>query len=261
MLSECAKACGCRNVPPPLPAASSGSAECADRDKSGACSTWAAAGECESNPAFMKLRCAASCGTCDWLDYKKRCPMPTNRTPAVPQGRMSETFERALREFEALEPTVHSRDPWVMSFDRFLSPDEVEAVLAHGEGRYTRSTASGGRKDDEFVSDAACRVIGRALLTKCDSFDGRSCVRLVSGQVPLTSDIRTSWTTWCDNATCTDDPTIQRIYERVSDVAQVGRWAAHHRRHKPPATKERAPALSRRELGGVHDCAGCRGEL
>ena len=61
------------------------------------------------------------------LDYKKRCPMPANRTPAVPPGRMSEVFQRALSEFGALEPTVLSHDPWVVSFDRFLAPDEVEA--------------------------------------------------------------------------------------------------------------------------------------
>ena len=75
----------------------------------------------------MKLRCAASCGTCDWLDYKKRCPMPENRTEAVPPQQMTKTFERALTEFAHLGPVVHSRDPWVMSFDNFLTDEEVRA--------------------------------------------------------------------------------------------------------------------------------------
>ena len=39
--------------------------------------------------------------------------------------------------------------------------------------------------------------------------------------MPLTSEIRTSWTTWCDNAACLDDPIVQRIIERVADVTQV----------------------------------------
>ena len=56
-------------------------------------------------------------------------------------------------------------------------------------GRFERSTASGGRKDDEFI--------------------------------PLKSDIRTSGTTWCDNATCYEDPTVRRVYERVADVTRV----------------------------------------
>ena len=237
MRAECAKSCDvCATEP-----------QCRDRDTSGACHAWAAAGECEANPSFMKLRCAKSCNTCDWLDYKKRCPMvcaprrhrthaaarahaprsrrvqkrlsrasyarglapcacdaraaaaqPADRVPAVGAGAMQRTFERALNgSFAHLEPSVLSRDPWVVSFDRFLADAEVDALLRHGEGRYERSTASGGRKDDEFV--------------------------------PLTSDIRTSWTTWCDNATCTDDPHVRAIYERVSDVTQV-RAAARARR-------------------------------
>ena len=185
MLAECAPSCGAPCPPERAP-------DCVDRDKTGACAGWAASGECEANPAFMKLRCAASCNTCDMLDYKKRCPMPAEREPAVPPGRMSETFNRALSEFSELEPRALSREPdgaWVLSFDRFLSPDEIDALLVHGEGRFERSTASGGRKDDEFI--------------------------------PLTSEIRTSWTTWCDNKTCTEDPIVQRITQRIADVTQV----------------------------------------
>ena len=65
----------------------------------------------------------------------------------------------------------------------------MEALLAHADGRFVRSTASGGRAGDEFV--------------------------------PLTSDIRTSWTTWCDYKECLEDPIIKRLTERMSDVALV----------------------------------------
>ena len=63
------------------------------------------------------------------LDYSKRCPIPANRTPAVPPGRMAEIFERAVSDFAELEPTMLSHEPWVLSFDRFLAPDEVAALL------------------------------------------------------------------------------------------------------------------------------------
>ena len=169
----------------------------------------------------MKLRCAASCGSCDWLDYKKRCPMPADRDAAVPPGAMSDSFERALRDFGPLAPSVLSRDPWVMTFDNFLSPDEVAAVLKHGHDRYERSTASGGRKDDEFI--------------------------------PLTSEIRTSWTTWCDNATCTDDPTIKRIYERVADVTQVRDTSGPR-----AAARRRARALAPSLRSSTPSCLGAR---
>ena len=52
-----------------------------------------------------------------------------------------------------------------------------------------RSTASGGRDGDEFV--------------------------------PLTSEIRTSFTTWCDNKACLEDPIVVSLTERMSDVALV----------------------------------------
>ena len=41
--------------------------------------------------------------------------------------------------------------------------------------------------------------------------------------IPLTSDIRTSWTTWCDNATCYEDPIVSRVWNRIVDVTQVPR--------------------------------------
>lgn len=211
MHSSCAASCGCPvGQATVLPndgaaAAASGAAatggaaaaatavapdpSCADRDKTGACAHWAASGECEKNPAYMKMKCAASCHSCDMLDYGKRCPIAEDRVPAVPPGTMGESFERALTEFAALEPTVLSRDPWVVSFDNFLDADEVAAVLTHGEERYVRSTASGGRNDDEFI--------------------------------PLTSEIRTSYTTWCDNAKCLDDGVMKRITQRVSNVTRV----------------------------------------
>lgn len=98
------------------------------------------------------------------LDYKKRCPL-VNATPAVPPGAMTAMFERAVSNFPEYEPEMLSLDPPVLVLNNFVQDDEIETLLAHADGRFVRSTASGGRKGDEFV--------------------------------PLTSEIRTSWTTWC----------------------------------------------------------------
>merc|ERR1711871_1247481 len=111
------------------------------------------------------------------LDYEKRCPMPSDREPAVKPGDITITAQRMLSDFPELEPEVLSSDPWVIAFNNFVQPDEIQALSQHGDGgdhtqpgRFVRSTASGGRsEDDEFI--------------------------------PLTSEIRTSWTTWCDNST------------------------------------------------------------
>ena len=161
-------------------------------------------------PGVHEAQCAASCNSCDWLDYKKRCPMPADRVPAVQAGDISITFERALSEYQSLGPKVLSRDPWVMSFDNFLSDEEVEAVVKHGEGRFERSTASGGRKDDEFI--------------------------------PLKSDIRTSWTTWCDTSACLEDPIVKRIYNRVSNVTRVPADNFEYMQLLLPAVPTRRPS-------------------
>lgn len=118
---------------------------------------------CSRVERAVRRRCAQSCGTCDMLDYKKRCPV-VNATPAVPPGAMAAMFERAVSNFPEYEPEMLSIDPPVLVLNNFVRDDEIETLLAHADGRFVRSTASGGRKGDEFV--------------------------------PLTSEIRTSWTTW-----------------------------------------------------------------
>lgn len=96
MASHCRAACGC----PPLSAgAPVADASCQDRDKSGACAQWAASGECTNNPPYMKIKCAATCNTCDMLDYNKRCPADPDAKPSVPPGAMRETFEMALSNY------------------------------------------------------------------------------------------------------------------------------------------------------------------
>ena len=178
---HCGTLCGC--TPPP-----SASDACADRDKTGNCAVWAKAGECAANPTFMKLKCAASCDTCDMLNFTKRCP-PLNQTAAVAPGAMGEMFEHALSNFAEFSPQMLSSDPWVVSFEDFVQEDEIEALLRHSEGRFARSLTSSGRKDDEFVPSAA--------------------------------DIRTSWTTWCDTDACKADAAVVRLQERMGRVARV----------------------------------------
>jgi len=48
-----------RQEPPPPPPG------CSDRDQSGACAAWAAAGVCEERPIYMNTYCARTCDTCD----------------------------------------------------------------------------------------------------------------------------------------------------------------------------------------------------
>ncbi len=184
MLEHCGTACGCD-----VRSRTAADTNCTDRDTSGSCAAWSAAGECEKNPAFMKIKCALSCNTCDMLDFKKRCPLDPDRAPAVLPGGITETFERALSLFPEYSPQILSRDPWTVSFDNFIMDDEVDALLGHAGGRYSRSLTSNGRQDDEFVPQAA--------------------------------DIRTSYTTWCDTDACKEDPAVLRLTQRMAEVTRV----------------------------------------
>lgn len=42
------------------------------------------------------------------LDFKKRCPIDPEATPAVPPGAMRETFQRAMSNYPQYSPQVWS---------------------------------------------------------------------------------------------------------------------------------------------------------
>ncbi len=132
MKQECAASCGsCDAAPPAEPA-------CDDVHDGTQCAAWAAAGECEANEGFMKRNCAASCGTCGWGDGV--CAARRNSTRAMSPGGVNAMFERAASN-AALRPKVWSRDPWVVTFDDFVSEEEGRAFIAANEGGFNRSLA------------------------------------------------------------------------------------------------------------------------
>lgn len=102
---------------------------------------------------------------------------------------MNSTFERVLREFAHLGPELISADPPVLLFHSFLSAEEADAFIAHGKGKYTESRGVG-----------------------VDS-EGR--------MTDVKTEIRTSSHTWCQEAECLDDPLVQRVTARVSDVTRT----------------------------------------
>ena len=131
-------------------------------DSSEGCARWATSGECGRNHAFMLKDCPFSCDVCD-VNFKEECRRdPTMEAAAVP-GTIDATMRRALDAFQHLRPRVlhvccrlfipiplrsHlwlslavcaglltqrsadrdpplQREPWILSFDNFLSSWEV----------------------------------------------------------------------------------------------------------------------------------------
>merc|ERR1719164_19186 len=102
---------------------------------------------------------------------------------------MTGTFDRIMADFGHLEPEMISTDPPVVLFHNFLSADEADMFIAHGKGKYTESKGVG--------VDANGRM------------------------TDVKTEIRTSSHTWCQEAACLNDATVQRVIARVSDVTQT----------------------------------------
>ena len=147
------------------------------RNRQARCAEWAAVGECQANPAFMRPNCAPMCGMCEQLDFKVRCPFDKNAPKVWQQaGDLNQWFERLLDQATSptlsLRPTIVSAPaaalerrigdpnieisdkvfkdgPWVVVIPNFLSPAECEHLIALGakEG-YVRSKEVGGTKFD-----------------------------------------------------------------------------------------------------------------
>jgi len=155
------------------------------------CTSWAGGGECKTNPKFMLANCAFSCAKLDYARqrYERRCPKPKNYTQAVAPGQMPSTFARIMQDFPELQPEEISSDPPVILFHNFLSPDETDAFIKHGRGKYEKSLGV-GMKEDGTMGDVA-------------------------------TEIRTSAHGWCQSPACLNDPHVQDVVARVADITQT----------------------------------------
>jgi ShK domain-like len=140
------------------------------RNKHPDCTLWAALGECEANPAYMKTTCAPACRTCLLLRFDHRCPYNAS-DPDAPKSVWTKpsdidtTFERILALYGE-NVTVLSRPlgnstiegsaastiidgPWVVTVDNFLSQHECDRLIQLGhDAGYKRSEDVGELKPD-----------------------------------------------------------------------------------------------------------------
>lgn len=175
------------------------------------CSFWATIGECDSNPAYMKLHCAPACQSCEQLDIRVRCPRDPDAKDALGLGELDMLFERIVSHphYKQYQPTIISRPshpvgttkfkrraanytigPWMVTFDSFLRPDEADNFinLASEEG-YVRSTDVGDRNFDGTYGDHR-------------------------------SSTRTSENSWCQHD-CYDDPITQTVLARIANLTGI----------------------------------------
>lgn len=167
-------------------------AKCFDRHPEH-CSRYANDGECTKNPGWMIVNCPISCDSCHLLDPKVRCARENlNMTlaPAYAPGDQQRIFENMISAYDSkFGVTVLSTDPWIVTFDNFMTDEEVEALISTVEGTWERSTDTGTMN--------AFGEAGRVL-----------------------SQSRTSSNAWC-RSKCESHPKVDAITKKIEEITQV----------------------------------------
>eukprot|EP00578_Thalassiosira_sp_NH16_P025821 CAMPEP_0181086912 /NCGR_PEP_ID=MMETSP1071-20121207/6000_1 /TAXON_ID=35127 /ORGANISM="Thalassiosira sp., Strain NH16" /LENGTH=475 /DNA_ID=CAMNT_0023168781 /DNA_START=130 /DNA_END=1557 /DNA_ORIENTATION=+ len=198
-------------------------AECTNKEE--LCAYWAAIGECEANKSYMKLKCAPSCQTCEFIDINSRCPpLGDDVRPALLPGELNAMFERIVKtapgnqtdenyqiEEGMINYTVHvhsrpeplqgeeisrERDleqpPWVVTFDNFISEEECKHLIELGyKSKYERSEDVGAVQADGTY----------------DSVQSKG---------------RTSENAWCSyKGDCRNNTIVNQIHDRIEKVTGV----------------------------------------
>lgn len=167
---------------------------CAKSLANSMCAGWAALGECDANPAYMRSNCAAVCKTCDLFDVRFRCPIDNEHENAWRPGDLNRFFLNITANVD------HDKNinilsqppdgPWIVTIDNFISPDEANRLIELGETQgYKRSFGVGGLKEDGKVVD-------------------------------IVSSGRTSRNAWCQDA-CLHNETSQLVSKRISDLTSI----------------------------------------
>eukprot|EP00980_Cylindrotheca_fusiformis_P013382 scaffold3410_cov141-Cylindrotheca_fusiformis.AAC.25 len=159
------------------------------------CTFWSVLGECENNPAYMRLNCAPVCQSCEMLHIETRCPLDPDAVDALYPGDVNKLFERIAYspEYKQYEPKIVSKPPegpWLIMFENILSDVEAERLIELGGQRgYERSSETGQLQAD-----------------------GTHERKVNPG--------RTSTNTWCLEE-CMEDPIAISVMERIENITGI----------------------------------------
>lgn len=158
------------------------------------CADYATDGECSNNPGWMIVNCPLSCKLCELRDPKVRCSrdkLNMSTSPVYQPGDMNSMFQSLVEDYhDKHHVEILSTDPWVVTFENFLSDKEASALIAK-QDNWERSTDTGS--SNEYGET------GRIL-----------------------SSGRTSSNSWCREE-CEADPHVQNVIQRIEGVTRIGR--------------------------------------
>ena len=154
----------------------------------------------------MQKLCAPSCGTCQVLDHKHRCPLNETEPEALKPGDLNKMFERILEDeynqqyepaaWSMPNPTDEQKEkgiidgPWVIVFEKFLELEECDRLIDLGAIEGYKESADVGKKN----------------------FDGTYERSVNSG--------RTSTNAWCTTK-CYEDEVAKRVSARIENVTGI----------------------------------------
>mmetsp|Transcript_25235 Transcript_25235/g.47191 ORF Transcript_25235/g.47191 Transcript_25235/m.47191 type:complete len:362 (+) Transcript_25235:1996-3081(+) len=162
-------------------------------DRSNQCQSYAARGECDRAIGWMVVNCPVSCGTCHLRDAKVRCDrdvLNISHTKALEPNTLHTIFNRLESDLSSkYKVDVHSRSPFVVTIDDFMTSEEADALIKSGGVKWERSTDTG--TSNKFGET------GRILTEK-----------------------RTSSNSWCREE-CLANPLVQNIVKKIRDVTMI----------------------------------------
>ena len=79
-------------------------------------------------------------------------------SPAAVPGTVDSVFREALERYPQFRPRVLHTKPWVLLFENFLSPEEVDVLLEKGGHSFERSLAGDGVTPVRTSSTSWCNV-------------------------------------------------------------------------------------------------------
>mmetsp|Transcript_13844 Transcript_13844/g.26874 ORF Transcript_13844/g.26874 Transcript_13844/m.26874 type:complete len:320 (+) Transcript_13844:24-983(+) len=123
------------------------------------------------------------------------CERDPLRPPFLDAGDLGLLFQELIEEFEEdpdMQVTVHSKDPWIISVDNFLSEEEVEDLLAIAGDDFEPSQELSAQKlkDGKYSSNS------------------------------METKHRTSETKFCTD-TCAKSSAVTAVQDRVSDILGI----------------------------------------
>lgn len=154
-------------------------------------------GECDANPAYMKLNCGPMCQSCDYLTIEGRCSMDDAGPDVWGPGDLDAQFEKLVREpylskyeVQILSSPNINDGPWVITMENVIDATEAEKLIELGaEEGYRRSLDAGKVLPDGTIEE-------------------------------VLSPNRTSTNAWCQND-CYKDAVVQDVTQRLSDIIQI----------------------------------------